>query len=312
MSADTIFRQTFTTTVSQFVEEISNHPDISTFTFVLLAFLLVLVVFQEIAKFMLTGFDAESIINTTFMTFLSIGIWVGYAPMMQELIDFADKLGLLFLRLGTGNSDPFFLFKWVTHSLKYMHGEEVSLWDMSIGDLLYAALWYVVAFCLALCMYFIGAWAIWTLALAKVLALVFVPFLMHPGTRFLFDGFVKFFLGSVVLLFVLRATGVLVALGIKAQFAAMGAIQCGHVTNFAACTWKVRNTHGGGYQDLGDAIVTVLCGVLLILSSMGLSAALVSGMASPSRAASSGVGMATKKALQAEGVAKLVSKFKGG
>ncbi|WP_099609483.1 hypothetical protein [Vibrio coralliilyticus] len=311
MSATTVFRDSFNSTVGQFVEDVSTHPDIGEFTIILLVFLAVLVYFEQVVKFILTGLDAESIINATLMIFVTLGVWGSYQFIIDEAVAVADGLGLLFLEIGTGNTDPFFLFKWITHSLNYMHGEEVSIFDMTVGDLLYAAIWYVVALVLQVCMYFIGSWAVWTLALAKALSILFIPFLMHPGTRTLFDAWFRFTLGALMLLIVLRLSGVIVGLGVKAQFTAMGAIQCGHVKSFSDCTWSVRNTHGAGYQDVGDAIITVICGILLIVSSVALSTVLVGNVASPGKAASRGVGMATSKIMASKGVAELINKFKG-
>ncbi|EGR2026321.1 hypothetical protein DYB89_14675 [Vibrio cholerae] len=308
--ASSVFRNTFATTVNDFVNQINASSELHQFMLIYMIFLAVLVYFQEVGRFILLGFEPEKIINSTFMVFFTLCVWGSYSEIIDGLIEVADGIGLIFLRLGTGNSDPFFLHKWINHSLKFMLGSELSFWDMTVGDVLYAILWHVAGFVLELCMYFIGSWAMWTIALAKILSILFVPMMMHPATRNMFDAWVKFTLGSIMLLIVVRAAGVLTALGIQAQFKAMGIVQCGHLADFASCNWTNKNTHGGSFIDFTDTLVTMIVGILLILSSIGLSANLVSNVASPSAAATRGAGMAASKIMKMQGVASLINRFK--
>lgn len=304
-----IFRSTFATTINNFVNDISTSSEIHTFMLLFMIFLAVLVYVQEVGRFMLIGFEPEKIINSTVMIFFTMAVWGSYSNIIDGLIDVADGIGLIFLKIGTGNTDPFFLHKWINHSLKFMLGTELSFWDMTVGDVIYALIWHVAAFALELCMYFIGSWAMWTIALAKILSILFVPMLMHPATRNMFDAWVKFTLGSIMLLIVLRAAGVLTALGIQAQFKAMGIVQCGHLADFASCNWTNKNTHGGSFIDFTDTLITMIVGILLILSSIGLAANLVSGVAAPSVAATRGAGMAANKLMKMQGVSSVISRF---
>ncbi|EGR0730374.1 TPA: type IV secretion system protein [Vibrio mimicus] len=308
--ASSVFRNTFATTVNDFVNQINASSELHQFMLIFMIFLGVLVYVQEVGRFMILGFEPEKIINSTLMVFFTLFVWGSYSEIIDSLIEVADGIGLIFLKLGTGNSDPFFLHKWINHSLKFMVGSELSFWDMTVGDVLYAILWHVAGFVLELCMYFIGSWAMWTIALAKILSILFVPMLMHPATRNMFDAWVKFTLGSIMLLIVVRAAGVLTALGIQAQFKAMGIVQCGHLADFASCDWTNKNTHGGSFIDFTDTLVTMIVGILLILSSIGLSANLVSNVASPSAAATRGAGMAASKIMKMQGVASLINRFK--
>lgn len=310
--ASSVFRNTFSTVVNNFVSQITSNSELYNFMLSFMLFLFVLVVVQEIARFMLIGFEPEKIIHTVVMVFVTLFIWGSYTPIIDGLIEVADGIGLKFLKIGVGNTDPFFLFKWINHSLTFMHGSEMSFWDMTVGDVLYAIAWQIAGFILQLCMYFIGSWALWTIALAKILSILFVPMLMHPATRNMFDAWVKFTLGSIMLLIVVRASGVLVALGIQAQFKAIGLVQCGHLADFASCNWTNKNTHGASFLDYSDTLVTMIIGILLILSSMGLAANLVSGVAAPSVAATRGASMAASKMMKMQGVSSLISRFTKG
>jgi len=291
MSASDAFRNSFHSSINAFVNTLSSHPDIQHFALLLVTTLIVLVYFTEVAKFMLTGFELESVVQSTLMVFVTLSLLGGFIVVFDTLYETLDNLGLLILKIGTGNSDTFYLSKWVSKSLVYLYGEDTSIWNMSATDMAYTLLWHIVAFVLQVAMYLIGSWAVWTLALAKILAILFIPFLVHPATRPLFDGWMKFTIGSLLLLVVLRAVGVLVALGLRAQFQAIGLLSCGSV-EFSSCTYGTRQAVASAMSmgDIGDTMVTMLIGITLVLSSIGIAGGIAGNIASPSKAVSRGVG----------------------
>ena len=293
MSASNTFRDVFSQSITRFVDMLINNGDISWFATAILVVLLVILYFTEVAKFMLTGIDKESIIQSTIMVFATLLIIASYQLLFDNLHVLFDEIGLSIQEAATGKRDPFYLFNWVTYSLTTMYNEDVSFWSMPVGDVIYAGLWYLVAIALQLVMFLISSWAVWTLSLAKILGVLFIPLLIHPSTRNLFDGWFKFTLGSLMLLIVLRTTGAISALAIQAQFQSIGLMVCGDALNFSSCNGvdRLQNTTMMG-ADFIDLIVTGLMAILLIGSSIGLTAALVGGIESPSRAASSGASKA--------------------
>ena len=310
MSASDAFRDSFHNSVNTFVDTLSSHPDIQHFALLLVTTLIVLVYFTEVAKFMLTGFELESVVQSTLMVFVTLSLLGGFTLVFDTLYETLDNLGLLMLKIGTGNSDSFFLSKWVDKSLLYLYGEDTSLWNMSVTDVAYTLLWHVVAFVLQVCMFLIGSWAVWTLALGKILAILFIPFLAHPATRPLFDGWMKFTIGSLLLLVVLRAVGVLVALGLRAQFQAIGLLSCGSA-DFSSCTYGVRQSVGSAMDlgDIGDTMVTMLVAIALVLSAIGIAAAIGGNIASPSKAVSRGVGKMASGLMKSNALSQLIQKI---
>lgn len=310
MSASDAFRDSFHNSVNTFVDTLSSHPDIQHFALLLVTTLIVLVYFTEVAKFMLTGFELESVVQSTLMVFVTLSLLGGFTLVFDTLYETLDNLGLLMLKIGTGNSDSFFLSKWVDKSLLYLYGEDTSLWNMSVTDVAYTLLWHVVAFVLQVCMFLIGSWAVWTLALGKILAILFIPFLVHPATRPLFDGWMKFTIGSLLLLVVLRAVGVLVALGLRAQFQAIGLLSCGSA-DFSSCTYGVRQSVGSAMDlgDIGDTMVTMLVAIALVLSAIGIAAAIGGNIASPSKAVSRGVGKMASGLMKSNALSQLIQKI---
>lgn len=310
MSASDAFRDSFHNSVNTFVDTLSSHPDIQHFALLLVTTLIVLVYFTEVAKFMLTGFELESVVQSTLMVFVTLSLLGGFTLVFDTLYETLDNLGLLILKIGTGNSDSFYLSKWIDKSLIYLYGEDTSLWNMSVTDVVYTLLWHVVAFVLQVCMFLIGSWAVWTLALGKILAILFIPFLVHPATRPLFDGWMKFTIGSLLLLVVLRAVGVLVALGLRAQFQAIGLLSCGSA-DFSSCTYGVRQSVSSAMDlgDIGDTMVTMLVAIALVLSAIGIAAAIGGNIASPSKAVSRGVGKMASGLMKSNALSQLIQKI---
>ncbi|ELY1990130.1 type IV secretion system protein [Vibrio harveyi] len=312
MSASDAFRDSFHTTINAFVDALSTHSEVHTFALILVTTLIVLVYFTEVSKFMMSGFELESVVQSTLMVFVTLMLLGSFSVVFDTLYETLDNLGLLFLKIGTGNTDSFYLSKWVSKSLTYLYGEDSSIWNMAVGDVIYALLWHATAILLQIGMYLIGSWAVWTLALAKILAILFIPFLAHPATRPLFDGWMKFTIGSLLLLVVLRAVGVLVALGLKAQFHAIGVISCGGSTNFASCSFSARNGFAMSLGDMGDTIITMLVAVALVVASIGITTAIAGNIASPSKAIGRGMSKMAGNIMKSDALSKYIQKSTGG
>lgn len=312
MSASDVFRDSFHSSINGFVDALANHSEVHTFALILVTTLIVIVYFTEIAKFMFSGFELESVVQSTLMVFATLMLLGGFSTVFDTLYETLDNLGLLFLRIGTGNTDSFYLSKWVSKSLTYLYGEDSSIWNMAVGDVIYAGLWHLTALLLQVAMYLIGSWAVWTLALAKILAILFIPMLAHPATRPLFDGWMKFTIGSLLLLVVLRAVGVLVGLGLRAQFHAIGIISCGGSSNFASCTFSARDGFAMGLGDMSDTIITMLMAIALVLASIGITTAIAGNVASPSKAIGRGMNKMAGSIMKSNVLSKYLQKSMGG
>ncbi|WP_045422839.1 hypothetical protein [Vibrio jasicida] len=308
MSASDAFRDSFHNSVNTFVDTLSSHPDIQHFALLLVTTLIVLVYFTEVAKFMLTGFELESVVQSTLMVFVTLSLLGSFTLIFDTLYETLDNLGLLILKIGTGNSDSFYLSKWVDKALAYLYGEDISIWNMAVGDVIYAGLWHLTAMLLQVSMYLLGSWAVWTLALGKILAILFIPLLVHPATRPLFDGWMKFTIGSLLLLVVLRSVGVLVAIGLKAQFHAIGLLSCQGSTDFANCSFYARDSFAMGLGDIGDTMVTMLISIALVISAIGITASIAGNIASPSKAVGRGVGKMTSGLMKSNALSQLIQK----
>lgn len=306
-SPDSVFRQTFSTVVHEFVDRVMTNPEMASFSLALLVTLCVVLIFTEIARFMLIGWEPESIIQCALTVFLSASLYFSYNAIFDVLFETMDNVGLLIFQIGTGTRDSMFLFKLINNALLSMYQEEVSLWDLSIGDVFIWGVWQLIGLILTLVLFLIGSWAVWCLFLAKVLGLIFVPMVAHPLTRPFFDGWLKFTLGSLVLLVVVRASGVLAGLAIQAQFKASGLLQCGGDL-LTSCLAVGGRRAGFSPADNMELMVTMVLSILIVVSSISLSSALTASVVSPSgtRTMSQGASKAGQLAM------KYLKGFKGG
>ena len=285
------FRDHFSTYINDFVELLINNSEVNSFLLMFAIFLVLILAFFEISKFMLIGFDIESVTQSILMVFVTLTLMKGFPHAFDVVHETLDKFGLLILRLGTGNEDVFFLSKWINKYLYYIYGgDDASIWTMAVGDVLFALIWHIVSFILQAAMWAVGAWATWTLALAKIIGLFFVPCLILPATRSLFDGWLQFTIGSLLLLVILRAIGVLVALGIKAQFVSIGLLTCNNGQDFNGCSVAARAGFGVSAGDMMEMLCGMIISVLLIVGAIGLTAMIAGKVASPSKAVGQGMG----------------------
>ncbi|EGU37246.1 type IV secretion system protein [Vibrio scophthalmi] len=309
-----IFRDNFATYINEFVEALMANSEMNSFLIMFATFLIVVLAFIEISKFMLIGFELESVAQSILMVFFTLILMKGFPAAFDVAHQTFDKLGLLILRIGTGNEDVFFLSKWINKYLNYINGgEDSSILSMSVLDVVFALIWQLIALLLQAAMFLVATWATWTLALAKMIGLFFIPCLILPATRPLFDGWMQFTVASLLLLVILRAVGVLVALSIKAQFVSIGLLTCQNGQAWESCTVVQRAGFGLSIGQLIGLIVSMAIAILLVAASIGITGQIAGGITSPSKSISKGMGnMAGKMAGSVTGKAlsKIFSKLK--
>lgn len=113
-----------------------------------------------------------------------------------------------------GNSDPFFLGGFINDVMKGITTSDVSILDTVAIWLGTVLVFLAVAF-LSICSFFCTVWALWGYALAKLIGLFFIPFIMLKRTTVLFDGWCRLFLGFLIFNIIARANLVLTALALK-------------------------------------------------------------------------------------------------
>ncbi|WP_234497881.1 type IV secretion system protein [Vibrio maritimus] len=303
---NSLFLTEFFATVSHFIGQLSAHPDWAFFIRALLVTLVVIVFFTEVAKFMLTGLDVPSIVQSSLMVIATLLLWVNYDTVFSISHAFFDEVGLTILDVGTGNRDGFFLSKYFFHALNQIYVEDLSIFQMTMASMVMAILWELTTSILHLLMWLVGAWGVLLVAMAKMIGPLFVPLLAHPATRPFFDGWFRFTLGALMLLILLRAAGVIAALAFKAQLTVSKLLDCGSSLDFSGCRQDNPTLSAVPLEDanigISDMLIMMVLCMILILSVLGITKELVGGVASPSKALNRGAGqMAAKLATKLMG-----------
>lgn len=112
-----------------------------------------------------------------------------------------------------GTKDPFFAPQFIGNVLQNMYFP-ASSWQSPFT--VFTAALNVTILSVAMLLLSVVAfasiiWGFWGFTLAKLIGMVFIPFLMYERLAFLFDGWLRFFLGFVVYTVIARLNVVLVA-----------------------------------------------------------------------------------------------------
>jgi hypothetical protein len=210
---------------------------------------------------------------------LTSGIWSaanGFASDVQT--------GLL------GTPDLFFAPAFISRAFASITFSDASAVDIigGIAAAINLAIYSVVSMILSALAYFAVIWCFWGYSIAKLIGLLFIPFLMYERLSWLFDGWLRFFFGFVVYAIVARLNIALTALAIAAYFG----IPVANTTLIPISQPPL--TH---LSQILSLLAFAFIGILATLSTGSFVAAIVGGSAQ-----SSGVGrMASRGALKLAG-----------
>lgn len=190
-----------------------------------------------------------------------------------------------------GNTDNFFLSQWMHKVFAAVVVEDLSIWD-SFKLVMYVGSWTAAGILLDSVAYLAAMWADFGYAVGKVVGFVFIPCLLLPATRSLFDGWFKFFTGFGFLLIVLKATMVVAAIAVKSIIGSLGVKYTGG--GFAGEPTAVNIGVDQMYL-LVDASAMLLVAILFVLSSFAFASALAGGLGNLSGGLGTAASMAVRK-----------------
>lgn len=141
--------------------------------------------------------------------------------------------------------------------------------------------------------YFATIWGFWGYSIAKLIGLLFVPFLLYERLSWLFDGWLRFFFSFVFYAVVARLNLALLALAFAAFFGVTPSLGGQPAITLAPIT---------ALSQVFGLLVFALVGILATLSTGSFVATIVGGSAS-----STGIGV-----MLSRGAGKLAGKALGG
>lgn len=280
MDFQTIFNQE----LNAYIVKLTTSGDVFDFSNMFMYTLIVLALATEFFYFTTDKFDPPSHFIAILFVMATMMLQKGFIPAMDLVWEAADALGMSYLQEVTGNRDPLYLAKWLTHTFGKMTYEDVSILRDGMGIILMAGILFLVSVLLSTIMYLVGLWAVWGLALSKLLALIFIPTLAYKPFRSFFMTWLQFFLGFVFLMLLLRITGSLAALALQSEFANMGATNC---TGHELCEINAKYLNDPEKQS--SLMFTSILSLLMVLSSFKFAQAFSQATAAMSNSASRGL-----------------------
>lgn len=284
-------RNVFTGEVSRFVVGIMadySNP-VNNWARMLLGFCFVVLLVTEYAFFVLDGFDAMRLISAFVAFSFTVILWAGYDNGTSAIWGVGVAISQGMQQFLVGNSDNFFFVQWLKVSLDSVHVEDLGFMDaLKYGQ--YSVIWSATGFLLEVVFWLSSIWAEFGYALAKIVGITFIPFYMLESTRPLFDSWLKFFIGFVVLNVVLKATMVISALTVRSTLFDLGVRFNG--------SWGEPSEVAPFVKEqmylLADSAAVLVIAVLFVLSSFVFASLLGSGAGSMSGALGKAANMVSR------------------
>lgn len=288
-----VVNEQFLDTLSQFVNDILHNSNIRKFVDQMMIAFVFFMIIWEICYFLIKGLDFERLFNKAAWCIFAFVLLQLYDPITSAIWGMSEGLAGDIQYTIVGNRDPYFLPTWVFKMFNLLQTENGSLWD-SIKILGIIIVWMLVTSILTLILYISSFFAVFGYALAKIVGIFFIPLIIFEGTRNYFDGWVRFFIGFVILAVVLRVNAIIIALLVKAQCLSL----IGNSVGFNLPTQPIFIKFDGN-QLLMDLIFSGIVGIIFVISSFSFATALASGAGSACGSIGKGI----------NGVAKFAAKF---
>lgn len=170
--------------------------------------LLFLAIFWQVCLFIWKGFDPESMIPFLVGIFVVGILNESYGVWTNGIFDFWDGAGLSIQESVTGTNSRHFITQYFTHMYSRISFQDVGFWD-SLTMLFAGGVFLLVQSILMLAIRFAELWAVWGFNFTLLIGPLFIPFLIHHRTAFLFEKWFMLMLGFSIFSFVVRVMGVI-------------------------------------------------------------------------------------------------------
>lgn len=282
-------RSKFATYLSQFVNKMmSSGSAINKFAWSIFAFLSMMMFVQQYLIFIRKPDPFEHMTALCYW-FVGLGLMTSYDIATQTFWGIAEGLSYEMQYAFVGNNDPLFILQWIKKVTMAIKVSDVGIFD-ALDMVALSFCWLVIGIALDCVMYLGSIWAVFGYGLSKIVGFLFIPFILLPGTRKLFDGWVRFFTGFIVLAVVVKITGILGCLIFQAQLESIG-------VGFTSVLSDPQNVVEIGEQNIGymsELIGTGIVAILFVLSAFKFAASLSAGVGS----AGGGIGGAIKMGIK--------------
>ncbi|WP_097764831.1 conjugal transfer protein TrbL [Escherichia coli] len=278
----------------------ANGSNIYRLVMAIATFLLFMCLVIEVAKF-ISG-DADWVSTATLII-----IWFGTMAFIASFFTVTEVIKHIFIDiqeefqyLTIGSRDKMFLSDFIDRTLlQAIQAPDVGFTD-SIWMWFMAIMWGFVSIILQFCFYLSDVYATLGISLAQMVGVLFIPFVIAPWTRKIFDSWFQFFIGWGVCGIILRLTCLLAMLVMKASINAAGSFE-NPGANFMDENYNVMSPIVITMDNIELLVALVVFGIMscvLVLSSFAFAKQLASGVGSASGAATNSAKALAVKAIK--------------
>jgi len=249
-------REQFHSGVNEVVNNILNgaDSDIRTWTMAVALFLTAVTAFVYFWKFVQDGSALVDLLTLAVMFIFTLALTGAYITVVDTITGAFNGIASEMQRLALDDISPDFLSNFVENVLfKAISAPSVNITDgmNMIGT---ALMWEVCSAVLEVAIYLADVWIDVGTAVAKVTGILFIPLLVSPATRAIFDGWFKFFIGWGLAGIMLKVTSIITMVMIRASINAAGKFKNGHILDGVPDIITGENTISGVLQVTGDNI----------------------------------------------------------
>lgn len=179
-----------------------------------------IIVIRTMVRFALSGVTMLEILEEVLNIFTTRALMATYGTLTSAIWEIGTGVGAAIQASMIGTSDLFFGPAFIAQLIGNISMPDAS-WTSpaQIANAVIASLVLgLVSLVLGALSFIVSIWGVWGYALAKIIGYLFLPFLLFERLMFLFDGWLRFFLGFVVYMIVARVNTVLVVAALALYF----------------------------------------------------------------------------------------------
>lgn len=258
---------TFMANVSVLLNNIISDGNLGNFVNIeWTAFAIVLLVIAG-AKFVLSDLNLFDLIYPLLMVMVTRLLIDNYAFLTSLCWDLSEGIAGGIQQAAIGNADPFMLPGFIKDVMAGIEYNDVSWWS-AFWTFIAANVIFSIVFLFSILGFIANAWALYGYALARIIGMFFVPFLMLKRTSFLFDGWMRLFVGFLVYGVIARVNLLLSVVALKSLFGIPGyAIDTTYNVH-----WDIT-----GLADIIGLSSFMLVGLLALIATGRFASSVVSG-----------------------------------
>ena len=151
----------------------------------------------SIAKWMMTDVDTWGLFTSFFLVVLVKLLLESYDQITEAAHQLTSGLAAAIQEPIVGTPDVFFPASYISNLVSNFVYVPANIFE-AVAAIMATGILALAGIALAVVSFFTAAWGTWGFAVAKLIGWFFVPFLLVERLSFLFDGWLRFFVGFLI------------------------------------------------------------------------------------------------------------------